>query len=484
MHESRNLGIIGLLYFDCLIHSTLIFGWSSISVILTSQGFYSQSSQSPNATEQCSTGSGGSEGGGDPLSQILVMSTGLLGIFLLVFGLIRDFVAYGLCRLLCYCFLVASYTMMLLATPGETDYLQFSWVLHYAAGIGIFLNSMQFFGIYPAYVGTLTGVCNSLLAICSLIPQLWLTVVVKWQLVSYETVLSVWLAASVVSMLVGLFIVPWNNMPQDVSTATNDDFATLFQIVKAKKPIIKQSESFVKQLKGSAALLKSPILVVHVIMFASGNCTTTLSLNFVNRIMCSAVGTDQFGPLQSRFELIRATGDFLLCPMIGFMADKSMVYWTKRNGAHDVQKTLVPYTMIFVANIVFMVGLLGLQSLGIWPFLIGLTLCMGQIYMFETIGCSINFPADAQGVIFALVELIGALFAFIQIPIIKLVDAGDSYQPYIYFEMAMFALIIACLPVLLLIGNENAFLLILLHFKVTKNHRHGWKNWINSVLIS
>ena len=125
----------------------------------------------------------------------------------------------------------------------------------------------------------------------------------------------------------------------------------------------------------------------------------------------------------------------------------------KNSGAHDVQKTFVPYTMIFLANIVFITGLLTIQQLGIWPFLVGLTLCMGQIYMFETIGCAVNFPANAQGIIFALVELIGALFAFIQFPIIDMVEARSDYQPYIYFEMTMFGLIIACMPILLMIGE-------------------------------
>ena len=88
--------------------------------------------------------------------------------------------------------------------------------------------------------------------------------------------------------------------------------------------------------KQSAALLKSPIFIVHVVMFASGNCTTTLSLNFVNRIMCDTVGDSKFRSLQSQFEFIRASGDFILCPTIGFLADKSMIYWNKRRqGLHS-----------------------------------------------------------------------------------------------------------------------------------------------------
>lgn len=93
MKTVRKVGVIGLLFFDCLIHSTLIFGWSSISVILKEEGFYAQDIL--NQTAQNFTCSSESTGETDPLSQILVISTGLLGVFLLFFGIIRDFVSYG-----------------------------------------------------------------------------------------------------------------------------------------------------------------------------------------------------------------------------------------------------------------------------------------------------------------------------------------------------------------------------------------------------
>ena len=93
MKTIRKVGVIGLLFFDCLIHSTLIFGWSSISVILKEEGFYAHDIL--NQTAQNFTCSIESTGESDPLSHILVISTGLLGVFLLCFGMIRDFVSYG-----------------------------------------------------------------------------------------------------------------------------------------------------------------------------------------------------------------------------------------------------------------------------------------------------------------------------------------------------------------------------------------------------
>ena len=51
---------------------------------------------------------------------------------------------------------------------------------------------------------------------------------------------------------------------------------------------------------------------------------------------------------------------------------------------------------------------------------------MGQVYMFETIGVAVNFPLAAQGIIFALVELVGALFNMLQIPILDHVIGNPS----------------------------------------------------------
>ena len=116
--------------------------------------------------------------------------------------------------------------------------------------------------------------------------------------------------------------------------------------------------------------------------------------------------------------------------------------------------------MIFIANSIFIFGLGYMETWGIWPFIVGLTLCMGQVYMFETIGCCVNFPPSSQGLVFALVELIGALFAFIQIPIVRKVEETmsstsnltDRYETYFYIEVAMVLMIVACFPVLLSIG--------------------------------
>ena len=96
-----------------------------------SEGFYRDNFNESTVNRSCSDNIGNE---GDPLAQILVISTGLLGVFLLFFGFIRDFVAYGFCRLICYTLLATSYLMMIVAKPGESDYLLYGRDLNSATG--------------------------------------------------------------------------------------------------------------------------------------------------------------------------------------------------------------------------------------------------------------------------------------------------------------------------------------------------------------
>ena len=107
-----------------------------------------------------------------------------------------------------------------------------------------------------------------------------------------------------------------------------------------------------------------------------------------------------------------------------------MKYWRRtKSSSHDVQKTFLPYLVVVASNIILLLSLL-VQNSSIWFYLTGLTLCMGQgtvsttehsliketylrywpkVYMFETIGVPVNFPLASQGIIFAVIELAGAL---------------------------------------------------------------------------
>ena len=103
-----------------------------------------------------------------------------------------------------------------------------------------------------------------------------------------------------------------------------------------------------------------------------------------------------------------------------------MRYWRRgKSTSTDVQKTFLPYVVVVLSNLVLLLSLLFEQT-SIWFYLTGLTLCMGQVYMFETIGVAVNFPLAAQGIIFALIELAGAMINLIQILIIDEVIGNQS----------------------------------------------------------
>ena len=103
-----------------------------------------------------------------------------------------------------------------------------------------------------------------------------------------------------------------------------------------------------------------------------------------------------------------------------------MRYWNRgKSNSTDVQKTFLPYVVVVASNFILLLSLV-IEETSIWFYLTGLTLCMGQVYMFETIGVAVNFPLAAQGIIFALIELAGALVSLIQIPILDHVIGKPS----------------------------------------------------------
>ena len=82
-------------------------------------------------------------------------------------------------------------------------------------------------------------------------------------------------------------------------------------------------------------------------------------------------------------------------------------------------------------NLAFAISLFGKE---IWATLVILTFCNGLVYCYECTGIAINFPNSSQGVIFALVELTGSLFNFVQIPITEQVK-GTGYMSQVFFEL-------------------------------------------------
>ena len=120
----------------------------------------------------------------------------------------------------------------------------------------------------------------------------------------------------------------------------------------------------------------------------------------------------------------------------------------------DVQRTLVSYTAVSVTCI-----LLALSYLigNTWLVLILISATNGMTYTFETIGISICFPSSSQGIIFALVELVGSVFNFVQIPLTRAVKVDKSFDSVITFSVIAALSTLICAPILFSIGKLYSF---------------------------
>ena len=55
---------------------------------------------------------------------IMTLAVSLLGVFLMVQGFLRDYVSFGVCRLVTYISLCIVYLLLAIAEPGYSDSLQ------------------------------------------------------------------------------------------------------------------------------------------------------------------------------------------------------------------------------------------------------------------------------------------------------------------------------------------------------------------------
>ena len=82
------------------------------------------------------------------------------------------------------------------------------------------------------------------------------------------------------------------------------------------------------------------------------------------------------------------------------------------------------YTIIIFMHLAFAGSLFGNQ---LWATLIFISFLSGLVYNFESVAISFNFPIKCHGCIFAVVELVTSLFAFVQIPIIEQVRDTNNF---------------------------------------------------------
>ena len=103
--------------------------FSSISLILKKEGFFGSEDgfndiQTYNLTTHSVCSTVQSSSADHEIGLIMTLSMSLLGLLLLFQGFLRDYVSFGVCRLVTYIFLCLTYLLFAIAEPGKNDYLQ------------------------------------------------------------------------------------------------------------------------------------------------------------------------------------------------------------------------------------------------------------------------------------------------------------------------------------------------------------------------
>ena len=105
------------------IHTSIVFGWSSITEILKDENFFrnqsdglkngqselsvlhSTSSDQNETSETCFVDDEIEGAQSQEIALIFTLTTSLLGIFILMFGFVRDYICYGIARFTMFLFL-------------------------------------------------------------------------------------------------------------------------------------------------------------------------------------------------------------------------------------------------------------------------------------------------------------------------------------------------------------------------------------------
>ena len=267
----RKFLIVGLYLIDNALHTHLIFGWrlvqlkvtgnnfviifSSISLILKKEGFFASENTSnditvDNVTESVACSDDQSTSADNKIGLIMILSTSLLGILLLLQGFLRDYISFGICRLLTYTSLCITYFLFAIAEPNHSDYLQvnksrsdmlriskiyqkYLWIFQFGFAVGFHQYELQFLNLYPSKIGFLIGISNALGGAGSFFPLAW-KILIEKELISYSGIMWIWCGLAVISLILGTLIYPWHNLPQNLTKGTS--------LIQLKKIFLKFSK--------------------------------------------------------------------------------------------------------------------------------------------------------------------------------------------------------------------------------------------------
>ena len=383
--NSTKVIILVTFFIDLSLHGAVVFGWSSIDQIIIHQGYFTTGSNDVvNGTTAATIQSRIS-------GQIFVLCIGILGILLLVFGFVRDFVSFGVARILLYANLILSYLLIALATPTGCDNLMYAFILQMGSGIGILLSCLQFSLFYPSYQSLLVGMANTCVAVGSIMPQIWLQAITNTS-ITFTQLMIIWTCLATISLVLGLLFYPWHNLP-DKREVTSEDLYTLPMIIKKKLPLLKIGDEYPtlpQMFRESASFLKSPMFYVHMFSFSLGNCMITLTINVANDLLVN-YDEAELENNQKTFEILRVVINVIWGPIMGIITDLFGKY--VKSEPRDAKVMLLPmFVNLILYTLIVIMALLGANSSGtLWLMFVCLAIAMTNIYVFETLGMYSNF---------------------------------------------------------------------------------------------
>ena len=111
--------------------SKLHFAWSSISEILRIEGFFVDERNEVNQTETNFVEQN------QKISSIIAIAFMVIGGFMLINGVIRDFTSFGFSRAFILLMLMITYIVLAVSSPNKSDLLQYAWVIQTSTGTRI-----------------------------------------------------------------------------------------------------------------------------------------------------------------------------------------------------------------------------------------------------------------------------------------------------------------------------------------------------------
>ena len=155
--------------------------------------------------------------------------------------------------------------------------------------------------------------------------------------------------------------------------------------------------------------------ISYVILFSMGSNCIGLALNMTNDILRGSdlitLGHKSFEDLQQIFEIVRVVTQIAICWLAGFVSDVLYARVWKGRPNHDLKQVFLLYQIALFAMVLFSIAL---TVSNVILYIVAMPIMTGMVMMYFLTGVAVNFPIEAHGVLYGLIELIGSIIAFSQ----------------------------------------------------------------------